>query len=44
MIQEYKGEIRKQNWQQQHQALGPVVDFLSSKIDEQFNKKSSLIK
>ena len=44
MIQEYKGEIRKQNWQQQHHALGPVVDFLSSKIDEQFNKKSSLIK
>ena len=44
MIQEYKGEIGKQNWQQQHQALSPVVDFLSSKIDEQFNKKSSLIK
>ena len=44
MIQEYKGEIGKQSWQQQHQALGSVVDFLSSKIDEQFKKKSSLIK
>ncbi|OEY91967.1 adenylyltransferase [Acinetobacter proteolyticus] len=32
MIQEYKGEIGKQNWQQQHQALGPVVDFLSMNI------------
>ena len=32
MIQEYKGKIGKQNWQQQHQALGPVVDFLSMKI------------
>ncbi|EOR03352.1 ANT(3'')-II family aminoglycoside nucleotidyltransferase [Acinetobacter genomosp. 15BJ] len=32
MVQEYKGEIGKQNWQQQHQALVPVVDFLSMKI------------
>ena len=39
MVQEYKGEIEKQNWQQQHHALQPVVDFLSSKIDERFKQK-----
>lgn len=44
MSQEYKGQIAKQNWQDEHQALQPIVDFLSSRIDEQFKKKSSLNK
>lgn len=42
MVQEYKGEIEKQNWQQQHHALQPVVDFLSLKIDEQFRQRGLL--
>lgn len=42
MVQEYKGEIEKQNWQQQHHALQPAVDFLSLKIDEQFRQKGLL--
>lgn len=41
MIQEYKGEIGKQNWQQQHQALGPVVDFLSMKIKVLLEQKNT---
>ncbi|MEQ1104230.1 ANT(3'')-II family aminoglycoside nucleotidyltransferase [Acinetobacter ursingii] len=44
MSQEYKGQIAKQNWQDEYQALQPIVDFLSSRIDEQFKKKSSLNK
>jgi len=39
MIQEYKGEIGKQSWQQQHQALAPVVDFLSMKIEVLIQQK-----
>ncbi|MDH0565170.1 ANT(3'')-II family aminoglycoside nucleotidyltransferase [Acinetobacter courvalinii] len=42
LVQEYKGEIEKQNWQQQHHALQPVVDFLSLKIDEQFRQRGLL--
>ena len=44
MIQEYKGKIAKQNWQDEHQALQPIVDFLSSRIDGQLKKKGGLNK
>ena len=44
MSQEYKGKIAKQNWQDEHQAIQPIVDFLSSRIDEQLKKKGGLNK
>ena len=44
MSQEYKGKIAKQNWQDEHQALQPIVDLLSSRIDEQLKKKGGLNK
>ena len=43
LIQEYRGEIGKQNWQEEHYALQPIVNFLSSKIEEQFEQKRNLI-
>ncbi|TYO17362.1 adenylyltransferase, partial [Acinetobacter baumannii] len=43
LIQEYRGEIGKQNWQEEHYVLQPIVNFLSSKIEEQFEQKRNLI-
>jgi len=44
MVQESKGEIIKQDWPSQHQALQPIVDFLSQHIETHFNKKGLKIK
>lgn len=44
MVQEYKGEMTKQDWPSQHQALQPIVDFLSLKIEKQFKQKECWIK
>ncbi len=43
LIQEYRGKIGKQNWQEEHYALQPIVNFLSSKFEEQFEQKRNLI-
>lgn len=39
LIQEYRGEIGKQNWQEEHYALQPIVNFLSSKLKSSLSRK-----
>lgn len=44
MVQEYKGEMTKQDWPSQHQILQPIVDFLSQHVETLFDKKGLKIK
>lgn len=39
LIQEYRGEIGKQNWQEEHYALQPIVNFLNSKLKSSLSRK-----